>query len=343
MTDLVPIQEAPSALMRFAQEASEVHGIAKALATTSFVPKPMQGRPDEITGAILMGAELDLPPMTALAVINVIEGKPSVSALGQRGMAMSKGVVFETISATDTRVQMRAKGPGQDAWTEVDWPIERARKMGLAEKANWKKMPQAMLIARATSELCRLVAANILIGLPYSTEELTDGIDEQQPVKPKMALRTVQRAAAMQHAEPELEPEGRIIGRGVAGDEAIMTARTTGSGYGEPVRELAAGPIPEQREVPEPDLGPPPDLSDKLTDTSRKAIMAAFNEMGVKDRAERLSNVSLIVGREIPSVNVLTEGEARRVIRKLQDARMEQHGGEKASDYDWPEVAGANA
>jgi hypothetical protein len=32
-------------------------------------------------------------------------------------------------------------------------------------------MPQAMLAARATSEVCRLVAADAILGMPYSSEE----------------------------------------------------------------------------------------------------------------------------------------------------------------------------
>ena len=39
-------------LMAFTEEAGQVHKIAQALATTSFVPASMKGKPDEITGAI---------------------------------------------------------------------------------------------------------------------------------------------------------------------------------------------------------------------------------------------------------------------------------------------------
>lgn len=304
MSDLVPVQESTSDLVRFAEEASQVHGIAKALAATSFVPKSMQGKPDEITGAILAGREMGLSPMTALASIDIIDGRPSVRANTQRGLAMAAGCVFEITTATDTMVRMRARAPGSSQWTEVTWPIERAQKMGLTSKSNWTKMPQAMLIARATSELCRLVAANVLLGMPYSTEELQDRGDTpaELSVTPRPPRRA-QRALAPPAADvaPDLEPEGRIIG----GQE--------------PAREIEAAPEPEPEEWPEPSI--PGDTGNKISDTTRKAIMAGFNDMNIKDRTERLSNVSKIVGREVNSVNQLTEAEGFLVVRKIQEAR----------------------
>lgn len=314
MTDLVPAQEPTADLVRFAEEASQVHGIAKALASTSFVPKSMQGKPDEITGAILAGREMGLSPMTALASIDIIEGRASVRANTQRGLAQAAGVTFEVITANDSMVRMRAKPPNSSQWTEVAWPIERAQKMGLTGKSNWQKMPQAMLIARATSELCRLVAANVLLGMPYSTEELQDAPYEDArhangaagPAKPRKVQRATVPAADV---APDLEPEGRIIG----GQE--------------PAKEIES--------APEPDFGPHPteqpgwteeaavpgDTGNKISDNTRKAIMAGFNEVGVKDRTERLSNVSKVVGREINSVNQLTEAEGLLVVRKIQEVR----------------------
>lgn len=306
MTDLAPIIEAPSALMRFAQEASEVHGIAKALSTTSFVPKSMQGKPDEITGAILAGKELGLDPMTALASIDIIDGRPSLRANTQRGLAMAAGCVFEVVNASDELVTMRARGPMQSKWTEVSWPIDRARKMGLTNKSNWQKMPQAMLTARATSELCRLVAANVLLGMPYSREELEDASPEESsgPVMNRERPTRVRRATVdPSTVEPALSES---IAVGVADTPRELSATP------EP-QPPAEGEWPEEVAVPGGDEG--------ISDNTRKAIMAGFNELGMKDRAVRLNAVSAVVGREIPSVNVLTEAEGQQVMRKLQQAR----------------------
>ena len=80
----VPVSPAPASFPRqsvdlaaFVEEASAVHRIAQALSTTSFVPKPYQGRPDEITAAILMARELNINPMATLQMFNLIQGRPT--------------------------------------------------------------------------------------------------------------------------------------------------------------------------------------------------------------------------------------------------------------------------
>jgi hypothetical protein len=54
------------------------------------------------------------------------------------------------------------------------WDIGRARQMGLLEKDQWKKQPQAMLVARATAEVCRWIASDAIMGVPYAAEEIDD-------------------------------------------------------------------------------------------------------------------------------------------------------------------------
>lgn len=194
-------------LMTFADEASQVRRIAQVLATTSFVPSVYRGRPDEATAAILFGREVGIDPMHALQEISVIQGRPTVSANAMRGLAQKAGVVFEVEEASDEKVVMRAKALHHPKWTYSVWDLERARKMDLLKKENWQKQPQAMLKARCTTELCRLVAANVLIGLPYSVEEMQDEISgdsgQDQPARTRTVRRKV--AAYVPPAEPELE------------------------------------------------------------------------------------------------------------------------------------------
>lgn len=194
-------------LATFVEEASAVHRIAQALSTTSFVPKPYQGRPDEITAAILMGRELNISPMASLQMFNLIQGRPTLSANAMRGLAVSAGCQFRILEQGPEKVVMEARAPGVDEWTPATWTIDRARKMGLTDKDNWKRMPQDMLTARATSQLCRAVAANVLIGLPYSSEEMADvaaSAPDSTPEAP--TTRTIRRRTPVYEALEEPEP-----------------------------------------------------------------------------------------------------------------------------------------
>lgn len=77
---------------------------------------------------------------------------------------------------------------------------------------------------------------------------------------------------------------------------------------------------------------PPPLPSDgKLSDPQRNKLMAAFSDLGVEDRAERLRMSSQIVGRELGSANDLTGDEAHKLIDELE-RRKEQPFGDPAAD-----------
>lgn len=309
VTDIQPtteLMDTRTDLMTFAEEASQVHGIAKALASTSFVPRVMQGKPDEITAAILFGREINMGPMTALQTINVIQGRPTLTANAMRGMAMAHGVKFRLDESTETRCVMSAIAPGQSEWTTITWTIDQARKLGLTSKENWKNQPGAMLIARATSQLCRLVAANVLIGLPYSTEEMRDLNDEAPTVLyPEKKIGKITRTVMGE--EPPLEPQPEIE-------------------YQQPEQPaIAAYSTEDPEKRTDPELIPA--RPDAITPKTRAAIMAGFKELGVTERAKRLELVSDVLKREVHSVNQLSEAEGRRVVAALHD-----QGG-------WPEVA----
>jgi DNA-directed RNA polymerase specialized sigma24 family protein len=174
------------------------------LAQTSFVPKAFQGKPAEVTAAIMAGQEIGLQPVAALRSIDVIQGKPSLSAVAMRGLVQSKGHEVWVEESTETRAIVKGRRRGEEVVQTSTWTIDRAKRMGLTSKSTWKDQPQAMLIARATAECCRLVAADVILGMPYAREELLD-LDDEVELKPARKVakrRTVKRAELT--AEPEL-------------------------------------------------------------------------------------------------------------------------------------------
>jgi len=199
-------EPAMTPMMQWAAEARQVALIAESLAKTSFVPKAFAGKPAEVTAAIMAGQEIGLKPVAALRSIDVIQGKPSLSAVAMRGLVQSKGHEVWLEDQSETRAVVKGRRRGEETVQTSTWTIERAKKMGLLSKSTWKDQPQAMLIARATAELCRLIAADVILGMPYSREELLDIAEEPEakPVKKAVKRRTVKRQELS--AEPELEP-----------------------------------------------------------------------------------------------------------------------------------------
>jgi hypothetical protein len=175
-----------SELEAWARDAIAISNIAANIATTSLAGQ-YRGKPDEVTAVILAGHELGLKPMTSLKSIDVIQSQPALRAHAMRGLLQSKGHEIELVESDDSHCVMRGRRKGATDWQEVVWDIPRAQKLGLLGKDQWKKQPKTMLINRATGEICRLVAADVLHGMPYAAEEL-DGYVHGEIAQPKARL-----------------------------------------------------------------------------------------------------------------------------------------------------------
>lgn len=171
---IVPSDTSGSALVLWAYEARLAAQISTSLAKTSFVPASLRGKPEDIAAAILAGQELGLQPMATLRSMDVIQGTPALRAHAMRGLIQSHGHTVQLVESTKTRCVMRGRRKGEDHWQQVEWTVERAAELGLTGKSEWKKQQQTMLVARATGEICRLVASDVLYAMPYAAEELDD-------------------------------------------------------------------------------------------------------------------------------------------------------------------------
>ena len=187
-----------SALLAWARDASEAYRIAESLVKTSFVPASMKDKPGEATAAILTGQEIGLRPMAALRSIDLIQGVPAMRANAIRGLVQARGHEVWVEETSDTRAVVAGQRHGTEREQKSVWTIERATRLGLTSKQNWKTQPGAMLVARATAEVCRLIASDVLLGMPYAVEEL----DEIQAAPAKKARRAPVDAPVA--AEPSL-------------------------------------------------------------------------------------------------------------------------------------------
>ena len=145
---------------------------AQKIANTPFVPSAFKGKPEAVFAAILYGEELGIGPMQSLNSIHVIEGKPGMSPELMRGLVARAGHRIDVKEASAERVTLWGKRADNDSEATVTWTMEDARLAGLAGRGAWKTYPRAMLLARATSELCRMIFADVVAGLSYTQEEL---------------------------------------------------------------------------------------------------------------------------------------------------------------------------
>ena len=207
----------------------DVSTLAAQICDTDFVPVALRWREGEedlgpaaarVTAVILHGRELGLPPMTALAQTHIIEGRPSVSAEAMRAMVLQAGHEIVIVKTTSAQCVMKGRrrtrnpfaqavmGSGTGEWTEVEWTMADAQRAGIHNKKNWQKSPRQMLQARATTELCRLIFADVIHGMRSIEEfdELEAGVPEDTVEATQIESPTIRRASGQQ-GRPQVTAE----------------------------------------------------------------------------------------------------------------------------------------
>jgi hypothetical protein len=304
--------DAPS-LEAWAEEMTAAAQIARGIAGTPFVPASLRvmhvGEIDlaattaNIAATLLTGKEVGLEPMAALRSIVVINGTPAINALAARALVVARGHELWLVESTATRCVYQGRRHGSDRTQQSVWTMDRAKDLGLSGKPNWRQQPIAMLIARATAECARLVAPEVLLGLPYIVEELEDVTGDAAPTEPTgpaPARRTAQR-----RRQPETPPP-----------PTTPPAPAAAAPEDEP-------PLDDQPAPAKPPADEPPPAED-ITTAQLRALQAGFKDVGINDRKNRLEITRQIIGRHINSATQLTRDEASTVLDGLNTRRTQQ-------------------
>lgn len=194
-------------LMKQAEAMSAAHKLATVLCNTAMVPATFRGKPDDGAAAILYGAEVGLKPQQALQQVFVVHGQPAIYARTMAALLKAKGYKFSTVESTDESVTVHGVSPRGEEETST-WTIQRAKTAGYTSNKKYQTDPQAMLYAKALSEVARKLAPDVLLGIKYTAEDL-----ELEPVKATATRMDVQRgadgvrAALAAKREPEPQPE----------------------------------------------------------------------------------------------------------------------------------------
>jgi hypothetical protein len=153
--------------------------LSQRVSNTVFVPTALRGKNESVLACIMYGAELGLGPIQALNSIHVIEGRTAMSPELMRAMVARHGHRIDVVENSNTVCEVKGIRADTGSTATVRWTMEDAKMAGLANKNNWKTYPRAMLLARATSELCRIVFPDIIAGLSYTPEEVSsiEGIE----------------------------------------------------------------------------------------------------------------------------------------------------------------------
>lgn len=302
--------EALGQLMAHAQAMTAAKQLGDALAATDMVPVDYKGKPGNAAAAILYGAELGLNPIQSLQQIFVIHGKPAIYARTAVALVKRSGIHIETVTSTDDAVTVRATDPRTGQVEESTWDKARAEQAKYNNE-KYKTDPQAMLYAKAAMEVCRKIAPDVLLGIPYAREEL----DLEQPVRVQ-SQREPQRARGVA-ALAERVAQPADSGRGGGNEQ--------GDGA-----ESSSGTSPES---------PPADQSG-LSEAARKKwenrMFALLAEGDCTGRDDQLIVITALAGRSDADTpehrNQITDDELKNVVNAMNAAAKDKTLGAVITD-----------
>jgi len=274
--------------------------IAARVGNTEFVPQALRGNIPAITAALLYGAEIGLGPMASLSGIVIINGQPRLYAEKQRALILAQGHDIWVEESTISKCTIVGQRKGSSQASRVTWTMDDARRANLAGKQSYRLYPRQMLLARASAELATAIFPDVIGGLKAVEE--TDDND------------TAGGAAAT--AEPEPTPRKTRRRASVSAPASTPAAAAPPTPTPIPV----PGDTPTGVAVLSPTTAPSPGNIpfDQITDNQRTKLHAMFRERGVENRDERLAYCSQVVEHAVPSMSMLTQGEARKLIDHLE-------------------------
>jgi hypothetical protein len=314
-----PVLPGLSAVNEWLTAAGQARQLAELLVRGAFVPdsyKPKAGDPESAwetavqnaTGAILLGQQLGVDPITALQQIVMVKGRPTMYAKFKVGLLTAHGheVWDEELTEDRATVCGRRAGWPTDRLVRITITMEQAKRAGWTSNDTYTKTPADMLWARAAGRVCDRVASDVLFGLPSFADE----VDDPGDVPAQSARVTAEQILSqpLPAAQPAATPLAAVLEHA---ERAPAAGSSTSNGDGRP----SATQQPE---------------SERVDPQTLSAISARFRELGgsfgtgTGATAARRRVISSIVRRGVAKAADLTAEEARLVLDTLQGTTLER-------------------
>ena len=182
---------------------------AKAMASADIIPDSYRGRPANILVAMGFGRSMGLSPAESLYRINVIKGKPTMSAELIAAQVRRSGHKLwyekDEQNLSVTAFIQRKDDPEHEFHVTRD--KQWAHNMGLdkpdrkGNPSNYQKQPMTMLTWRATTAVAREACPEALFGVAYTPDEMHDS-EFTEPVAVVQDDPPQQDTASQSEAKP---------------------------------------------------------------------------------------------------------------------------------------------
>lgn len=147
------------------------------LVKSGFLPTSIK-TPEAAMAIAIKGVEVGMPMMQSFSHINVIGGKPCISAEGMNFLIKKNcpAAKIDIVKRDHESCKISASRPGSTV-TVFEFTMEDAKRAELLANPSWKKYPKNMLFARCFSDMARTLFPDCIGGISYTPEELGAQVD----------------------------------------------------------------------------------------------------------------------------------------------------------------------
>ena len=179
-----------------AQPAGELGGkvaYAETLSRAGMLPAAYRNNAGNVLWAIEYGAALGVPPVVAISLVHVIDGKPVASAALITSLVRKAGHRLRVQATAERALAEIVRSDDPEFVFAHEFTLADAKRAGIDRNPTWGRYPQAMLTARAITACARVACPEVLSGLLYTPEELGAEVDAsgnpvgRQPAAPQVA------------------------------------------------------------------------------------------------------------------------------------------------------------
>ncbi len=187
------------------EEYQQLAAIAKAAAASQFF-QDLKSEAQALM-KLLLGYELGLTAAESLMGINIVQGRPEVSAriIASR-IKQSQRYDYRVVESTDRKCVLRFFENGEPVG-DYEYTWEMAQQAGLTAKQNWKMYPKAMLFNRCLAAGARMYCPDAASGL-YVEGEISESVEVQRAIAgAPLAQALPERTQALpEPRQPEEQP-----------------------------------------------------------------------------------------------------------------------------------------
>lgn len=280
---------------------------AKVISRSDIVPKSYAGKPSNVLVAMDFGQSMGLTPAESLYRIHVIQGTPTMSGeliascvrLAGHKLRVKTDEKAESVSCTIIR-----KDDPEFPFT-VTRDMAWAKRMGLANRPQYRMQPLTMLQWRAVTACARIACPECLFGAGYTPEEIED------------PLQKVESRPAGEGEEPVAVVEPEVVGKTpVKPSEGRVDAGTPPT-VGQPPVE----PVPEY--VPQGGDAAPAAAKPRRTERYER-MFTLMHEAGLVDKQSKQKYLSDQVGVTVEDPRLLTLPQIDSAIADLEAGLAKQ-------------------